>query len=414
MRILFVALCNSIHTARWLNQLVNEKWDVHLFSTDESGIHESLQDVTVHALFRKPLNRVDSGIRQTGLRWPLPRGKGRAERLLNNSPLQLDRAARLARVIRSLKPDIVHTMEMQRAGYLTLASFSRFGRETNFPPSIYSCWGSDLFHFGRKPEHEDRIRRFLSRCDYYIADCHRDVALARQFGFYGEVLGVFPVGGGFDIDRIVSSAKPNRPSTRKVIALKGYDGGEWGGRAGVALDALYLCQDQLRGYEIIVYSGSETLKQRAERIRELNFTFANHFAHSNMFQLFARSRLAISLAITDGTPNSMLEAMIMGAFPIQSDTISTAEWIQNGCNGLLVPPEDPQVVAEAITRALSDDTLVDNAALNNGRITRERVDKSFIQPQVIAMYKRVAEEGNSGRVQSRRRLPHGQQEICAS
>jgi glycosyltransferase involved in cell wall biosynthesis len=108
--------------------------------------------------------------------------------------------------------------------------------------------------------------------------------------------------------------------------------------------------------------------------------------------------LAIGLAITDGTPNSMLEAMIMGAFPIQSDTVSTGEWIKQGRNGFLVPPEDPEVVAGAIKHALSDDELVDRAARINRRVTR-RIDRQVIQPRVIEIYKHVAREGPARRAQ---------------
>ena len=86
----------------------------------------------------------------------------------------------------------------------------------------------------------------------------------------------------------------------------------------------------------------------------------------------------------------MLEAMVMGAFPIQSDTVSTAEWITHGDNGLLVPAEDPVAIAAAIRRALSDYALVDRAAEINARITSERIDRTVIQPQVIAVYEKVA------------------------
>lgn len=84
----------------------------------------------------------------------------------------------------------------------------------------------------------------------------------------------------------------------------------------------------------------------------------------------------------------------MGAFPIQSDTVSTAEWITQGENGLLVPPEDAQAIASAIRRALVDDELVERAGEINAQITRARIDRTFIQPQVIAMYEKVASQGS--------------------
>jgi glycosyltransferase involved in cell wall biosynthesis len=88
----------------------------------------------------------------------------------------------------------------------------------------------------------------------------------------------------------------------------------------------------------------------------------------------------------------MLEAMVLGALPVQSDTVSTREWISDGENGLLVPPEDAGAVERALRRAVSDDDLVERAARINEQLTAERVDFRRIAPRVVELYRRVAEE----------------------
>ena len=234
-------MANSVHTARWLRQLTDEKWDIHLFPVDENPLHPDLRHVTVHTLLRQRSSDLDPSVRQTGLWWPFRRGATRVRDALERlSPDLTSRPARLARAIRRLRPDIVHSLEMQRAGYLTLENRKRWV-ECSFPAWIYSSWGSDIFYFGRQPEHEKRIRAVLAACDYYIADCQRDVRLAREFGFKGEVLGVFPVTGGFDIQRMRRLQPPLPVSSRKVVALKGYHDDSWAGRALVALQALHQC-----------------------------------------------------------------------------------------------------------------------------------------------------------------------------
>jgi glycosyltransferase involved in cell wall biosynthesis len=110
-----------------------------------------------------------------------------------------------------------------------------------------------------------------------------------------------------------------------------------------------------------------------------------------------RARIAIGIGLTDGTPISMLEAMIMGAFPIQADTISTAEWIGDGKNGLLVPAEQTEVIASAIQRALIDDELVELAAKLNTDIADQRLDQKSIVPRIIEMYKKAAYRKQNGR-----------------
>ena len=80
--------------------------------------------------------------------------------------------------------------------------------------------------------------------------------------------------------------------------------------------------------------------------------------------------------------------MTMGASPIQSDTVSTAEWIAHGKNGLLVPPEDVGEISKALMQALEDDNLVDEAAALNLELV-SRVDRRKVQQQAIDLYNYV-------------------------
>lgn len=396
MRILFVAFGSSIHTTRWISQLSRKKWDVHLFPVDDHYLHPGLRDITVHTLFRHHSAWIDSSVRQKSMWWPFSRGKARIRNIskqVHGDPISAP--SRLARLIRSLKPDVVHSLEMQNAGYLTFDSREKLA-SGSFPPWIYSCWGSDIYYYGKQPEHAARIRATLASCDYLTADCQRDVILAKEFGFKGEVLGVFPGAGGYDIERMQQFRDPMPSSMRKVIVLKGRQD-DFGGRALVALHALHLCADALAEYEIIIIMASGIVPQAAEYISYvtgLRITVLPHNSpHDEVLKIMARARIALNIALSEGTPNFLLETMVMGALPIHSDTVSTSEWITDGQNGLLTPTEDPRAVAAAIRRAVSDDELVDQAAELNARITAERIDRKIIQPQVISMYEKVAAGG---------------------
>jgi len=115
--------------------------------------------------------------------------------------------------------------------------------------------------------------------------------------------------------------------------------------------------------------------------------------HEEVLKLFGRARVSISLNISDGTPNVVFEAMAMGAFPIQSSTSGAEDFVRNGETGLLVPPEDPQAIAKAIRRAITDDVLVDRDSEINAGVVKERLDQSVIKPKVIAKYEKVATQG---------------------
>jgi glycosyltransferase involved in cell wall biosynthesis len=308
------------------------------------------------------------------------------------SPDLTDLAAKLARTIAELRPDIVHCLEMQHAGYLLLATREKMPR-LKLPPVIYSSWGSDLFFFGRQADHTERIRAFLAMCDYFIADCQRDVQLASDFGFKGEVLGVFPGGGGYDLERARQLRQPAPVLARRVVAVKGYHDDCWAGRALVALRAIELCADVLGDYEVVIYSASANVRAAAEQLsakRTVRISVLPPSQHEEILRLMGHARVAIGVSVSDGTPNSLLEAMLMGAFPIQSDTGATAEWVTHCANGFLVPPEDAAAVATAIRTAIDDDALVEKAAVLNERIVVERINQAAIQPQVVALYERVA------------------------
>ena len=85
----------------------------------------------------------------------------------------------------------------------------------------------------------------------------------------------------------------------------------------------------------------------------------------------------------------------MGSFPIQSNTSCLGELLQDGESGMLVHPEDPEAIAAALRRAVTDDDLVDRAAGINSRIAAERLDRSVIRPQVVQMYERIATQARS-------------------
>lgn len=86
-------------------------------------------------------------------------------------------------------------MEIQHAGYSVHEVKQKLD---SFPPWIVTNWGSDIYLFGRLREHQKTIAQILDSCDYYSCECTRDIALARELGFKGNVLPVIPNSGGME------------------------------------------------------------------------------------------------------------------------------------------------------------------------------------------------------------------------
>lgn len=377
MRILIVAMSESIHVARWLKQLTDQGWDIHLFPCmDTAHPHPDIRDLTFHTTANFPPGQIDPSIR---LCRPPAAVAGCAA------------PARLAELVRRLEPDIVHSMEFQHCSYLTLDACRRHAGR--FPTWAVSNWGSDIYLFGRLPAHAERIRDVLAHCDFYYCECCRDVKLARQFGFQGEVLPVFPVAGGFDLQRAAGFRRPGPTSARRVILLKGYQ--TFAGRALVGLHALRLCASDLRdgNYRVAIYSASADVALAAQLFSEetgVPIELLPHGrSHEDMLRMFGQARAYIGLSISDAISTSLLEAMIMGAFPIQSWTACADEWLVDRETGVLVPPEDPYAVAAALRRALTEDTLVDLAAQRNYQVSNLRLDVRTIGPQVVDLYRHM-------------------------
>ena len=393
MKILFVAMANSVHTARWAAQAASAGHELHLFpSMDHGAVHPELEHVRFQNTWYERMGALDRPFVSRGVAYAARRAIARY--------LPHYRPRRLARVIRALKPDVVHSLEFQSAGYLCLEAYRELGGA--FPPWIATNWGSDIYLFGRLAEHREKISNLLAACRFYSCECERDVRLAREFGFRGEVLPVLPNSGGFDMDEVLALRAPGPSSQRREIVIKGYQ--HWAGRALVALRALERCADALHGYTVNIFSAGPEVQLAAELFSESTGVPVNIVpggaSHRDMLALHGRARISIGLSISDAISTPMLEALVMGSLPIQSRTACANEWVEDGRTGLLVPPEDPEEVELAIRRALQDDRLVDTASEQNLEMARQRLDRDVLLPKVHAFYGQVRDSlatGHGGR-----------------
>jgi len=398
MKILFVAMSESIHAARWINQITDLGWDIRLYDSTDSGyINPQLQTATVYHSMYGSQSVLNPTVKRKGL-W-LPTGRTFAKRMLKR--WQPDyRVRRLARLIQDFQPDIIHSLELQHSSYLVLEvrKWLQAKGIKHFPTWIIQDWGNDIYLFNRLPEHQPRIHDLLQDADYYDCECERDVQAAQAIGMKAVPLPVLPNAGGVNIQAVTKLRQMEKTSARRIIAVKGYQ--HWQGRVLFALRALALCADVLHGYKIVIYSAfpEEDIGIAAELLsQEIGIAveiMPHGQPHDAILHLFARSRLFLCANITDGLSTAMVEAISVGAFPIQSNTSCADEWITDGETGFLVPPEDPQMIATAIRRALTDDNLVDKAAERNAQVCAERLDAVKIRQQVIDIYQSIVKSPN--------------------
>lgn len=403
MRILFVATLFSPLAARWISQLANTEWDVHVFGRNDI-VHPLFRarNITIHTI-RAVENSGNCTLKRHWDLYPwTTRGRMRLKKVLPQIARLLIKEPQdhLLNIIRNLKPDLVHSLKMQSEAYLTADALQHL-QPIERPKWMYSVWGSDIYLNRHFPDKLERIQSLLPRIDYLMADNPRDVSLALEHGFQGKVLGVFPTGGGYPLAQMRQHVVTS-PSQRRVIAVKGYQS-KHGGQALTALEAIKHCGARFDGYRIVIHSAIGTyasahLEQVREAAEELSrlcdvpVEFLPYSPPETIWKLFSQSRIALAISNSDGTPNAMLEAMSVGAFPIQSDTGGLEHWIESGRNGYLVPFDDVSAISKALTHALEDDSLVDQAAGNNYALTEEHLDYDIVRRQVLGVYAHILRE----------------------
>jgi glycosyltransferase involved in cell wall biosynthesis len=111
-----------------------------------------------------------------------------------------------------------------------------------------------------------------------------------------------------------------------------------------------------------------------------------HISREKLLDLLSKARVAISLGAGDGICTSLLEAMALGAFPIQSNTACTEDWVMPFRDAIVIDPEDTAALVNGLKIALTDNGLVDQAALNNEKTIRSKADYSAGVRHALSIY----------------------------
>ncbi|AUS04130.1 glycosyltransferase [Pseudotamlana carrageenivorans] len=378
MKILMVAIPNH-HFFQWVNQLKDSGFEVCWFDITDGG---------------PPSNKISwvKQIKGWKLRWDYP-FRTRIKKNYPNLYRFLQRfneesvSKSFEATLKSFKPDVIHCFEMQLSGLPILSVLQRYK-----VPLIYSSWGSDMYHYCYLGMTNLEVSSFLERVNYLITDCNRDVSIAKNNGFKGEFLGVYPGNGGLSIQP--QAIKPL--DQRKIIMVKGYNNGV--GQAIVVLKAMALLpQSYFKDYTLTIYSADKIVEDfiaKTPYFHKLKIKIYSRFSFVDnqvLLNIMGESVLHIASSISDGMPNALLEAMAMGSFPIQSNPGRvTEEVITHGKNGFLISdPLNAQALSLLIEIALNDVKLRQNAQEYNVKYMKAYYNRSVLKPQIVELYQSI-------------------------
>lgn len=399
-RILFVGLGESTHTMSWIDLLEQAHLNVRLFALP-TGVPSPDWRIRTYVTARTP-KQLDSSTRKrlspSESRELAVRAVRRTRWGRRVSPrLAYGLESRLAEVIRTWRPHIIHTLGLDPAGYVYFDARQTFRLAGLGKWVLQLRGGSDLTLNRHDPELAPRIAAALGACDQLVSDNEENFRFARELGVGTDgitALGTVPGTGGVDVARIERSW-PAPPSERRVVVCpKAYES-TWS-KVLPVFEALQIASGDLAGCEIRLFAMTPTdlawYRTLPKELRD-RVVVSDRVPRHEVLNTMLQARVMLSPSLIDGTPNSMWEAMAAGAFPIVSELATIRPFVQDGRNVLFARNLYPDEIAAALRRALRDNELVDRAAEENLELVRRVADRSQIAPRVIEFYERLARNG---------------------
>lgn len=363
----------SLHFFRWTEQLRDSGHEVYWFDITGMGT---------------PSKRIDWVIQKTGwkLKWDfsgrifIKKHFSKLYRFLQRYN-EYDTSKVFESYLNEIKPDVVHSFALQISCIPILTVMQKY-RHVKW---IYSSWGSDLYARQKNLQSRIMIERILPYIDYLFVDCYRDYVIANEYGFRGVFLGVFPGGGGFDL-KLIKSLNYSY-SERGIILVKGYQGIH--GKCIEIIEVLSRMSDYVSEYQIVVFGADPEVVEYVSRnsgFMDLNLIVKEKIVHTEVLQLMGRSKFYIGYSDSDGMPNTLLEAICSGCFPMQSNPGgATSELIKNNFNGVLL---ESNILKQQILEILQSKNLTVGLEYNEN-VLKPRLSFEFVKNKVIEAYNQI-------------------------
>lgn len=298
-------------------------------------------------------------------------------------PLTLPRdAKRLRAIVERVQPDLVHALRIPYEGMLAANAQLRV-------PLIVSVWGNDFtLHAPSTPLMRHHTQWMMLAADALHADCERDIRLAREWGLdSSKPTLVTPGNGGIHTDIFHPPARPVEEPV--IFNPRGF-------RAYVRNDTFFqsipLALKEIPSTKFVC-AGMAGQPEAQHWISKLGIEKSVELLaprpHAQMADVYRSAMILVSPSTHDGTPNTLLEGLACGCFPIAGDLESIREWITDGVNGLLVDSGNPSALAEAIIRAVKSKDLRAQATGLNKEMIANRAEYTRNMAKAELFYRKV-------------------------
>jgi glycosyltransferase involved in cell wall biosynthesis len=333
----------------------------------------------------------------------IPWAGGRAVALREHGPrLLLD----LNRVLRAVKPDVVHAGPIQTTAFLVALS--------GYRPLVSMSWGYDLLVDAQHDALWRWATRFtLKRSAVMVGDCQTIRKLAVSYGMPDERIVIFPWGvdlhrfsPGSDLERQkVWPSYGERENKSKVFVL--LCNRNWEPIYGVEViaKAFVLASQMLAGRDLpelrllMLGNGSQAgllreIFSRGGFLEQVHFP--GHVSQTDLPRYYRSSDLYLSASHSDGSSVSLLEAMACGLPALVSDIPGNQEWITPGVQGWWFPDGDYHTMAERIVQAVEQRERLPEMGRAARLLAEQRADWERNFPELLRAYELAVSANKKG------------------
>ena len=302
------------------------------------------------------------------------------------------------RVVKRLKPNIVHAGPIQTCAFIAVLS--------GFRPILTKSWGYDLIKDADSGKWMQWVTRYtLKRSTFFTSDANVTRDKAVSFGMNPEKIVVFP--WGVNIERFAprkdESGKKKTASSKKKSSVnsqqsKGitlFCNRTWEAIYGVDILAKAFVKVASTNPDvnlILLGGGSQGSSIRRilmnggvmERVH-----FGGQVGQRELPRWYHMADIYISPSRVDGSSVSLLEALACGMPCLVSDIAGNKEWVEEGVNGWLFHDGDVDDLAEKILLAIKSRRLWGRIGKAARKTAEERADWKKNFGKLLEAYEKI-------------------------
>jgi L-malate glycosyltransferase len=336
MKICYIANADSIHTQRWVMGLSDLGYDLTVISP------------------KSPKNNV-LGNRVINL-----------SSIGNQNLNYVKIVTKIKSIVDRIEPDIVHAHYATGYGFL--------GRMCKYHPLIISVWGSDVFEFPNKSWlHRSLLESNLQSADIVLSTSKIMAAETRKYIPINKPIKITP----FGIDTELFSPTKSRNGEPEYLTIGVIKTLENIYGIDILIEAFLLLSQQYSNLKLLIIGNGSQLSPLQQRVNILELAakvkFLPAIPHHLVPEYLAKIDIFVMPSRQESFGVAVLEASACGLPVVASDVGGLPEVIADGVTGFLVPPEQPQIMAEKISQ------LIESPALRKsmGEHGRDFVEKNY-------------------------------------